>query len=137
MKLRCKKRKRSAFWQFRILISFRISQLPSSYWIPNSCPTVGGTILLLFLFLLLHHLHLPSLERQADNRVRPRVKGPPRWLRWLRICLQYGIPGFHPWVGKIPRRRVWQPIPVFLPGESTWTGEPGGRHGVTKSRTHT
>ena len=26
--------------------------------------------------------------------------------------------GFHPWVGKIPWRRAWQPIPVFLPGES-------------------
>ena len=25
---------------------------------------------------------------------------------------------FHPWVGKIPWRRAWQPIPVFLPGES-------------------
>ena len=25
---------------------------------------------------------------------------------------------FHPWVGKIPWRRKWQPIPVFLPGES-------------------
>ena len=27
-----------------------------------------------------------------------------------------GIPGFGPWVGKIPRRRKWQPTPVFLPG---------------------
>ena len=26
-------------------------------------------------------------------------------------------PGFHPWVGKIPWRRAWQPTPVFLPGE--------------------
>ena len=26
--------------------------------------------------------------------------------------------GFDPWVGKIPGRRVWQPTPVFLPGES-------------------
>ena len=26
--------------------------------------------------------------------------------------------GFHPWVGKIPWRRVWQLTPVFLPGES-------------------
>ena len=26
--------------------------------------------------------------------------------------------GFNPWIGKIPWRRVWQPIPVFLPGES-------------------
>ncbi|XP_055446599.1 uncharacterized protein LOC129659367 isoform X16 [Bubalus kerabau] len=25
---------------------------------------------------------------------------------------------FHPWVGKIPLRRKWQPTPVFLPGES-------------------
>ena len=25
---------------------------------------------------------------------------------------------FNPWVGKIPSRRAWQPIPVFLPGES-------------------
>ena len=33
---------------------------------------------------------------------------------------------FDPWVVKIPWRRVWQPIPVFLPGESPWTEEPGG-----------
>ena len=25
--------------------------------------------------------------------------------------------GFHPWVGKIPWSRKWQPVPVFLPGE--------------------
>ena len=33
------------------------------------------------------------------------------------ICLQCGRPGFNPWVGKIPWRRKWQPIPVFLPGK--------------------
>ena len=33
-------------------------------------------------------------------------------------------PGFNPWVGKIPWRRTC--IPVFLPGESPWTEEPGG-----------
>ena len=26
--------------------------------------------------------------------------------------------GFHPWVGKIPWRRQWQPTPVLLPGKS-------------------
>jgi len=26
--------------------------------------------------------------------------------------------GFDHWVGKIPWRRAWQPIPVFLPGKS-------------------
>ena len=25
---------------------------------------------------------------------------------------------FHPWVGKIPWTREWQPTPVFFPGES-------------------
>ena len=32
---------------------------------------------------------------------------------------------FEPWVGKIPWRRAWQPTPVYLPGESPWTEEPG------------
>ena len=45
-------------------------------------------------------------------------KGLPWWLRWHRIRLQCGRPGFDPWVGKIPWRRSWQPMPVFLPGES-------------------
>ena len=27
-------------------------------------------------------------------------------------------PGFDPWVRKIPWKREWQTIPVFLPGES-------------------
>jgi len=30
-------------------------------------------------------------------------------------CQRYG---FDSWVGKILWRRAWQPIPVFLPGES-------------------
>ena len=33
------------------------------------------------------------------------------------ICLQWGRPGFDPWVRKIPCRKEWQPTPVFLPGE--------------------
>ena len=36
------------------------------------------------------------------------VKNPPK-------CRKHG---FDPWVGKIPWRRKWQPIPVFLPGKS-------------------
>ena len=32
--------------------------------------------------------------------------------------LLYRRPRFDPWVGKIPWRREWQPIPVFLPKES-------------------
>ena len=33
--------------------------------------------------------------------------------------------GFDPWAEKILWRRTWQPTPVFLPGESPWTEEPG------------
>ena len=32
---------------------------------------------------------------------------------------------FNPWLGKMPWRRAWQPTPIFLPGESPWTEEPG------------
>ena len=42
----------------------------------------------------------------------------PRWLRWSRVCLQWGRSGFNPWVGKIPWGRKWQPTPAFLPGKS-------------------
>ena len=37
-----------------------------------------------------------------------------------------GNPGSIPGSRKIPWRRAWQPTPVFLPGESPWTEEPGG-----------
>ena len=33
-------------------------------------------------------------------------------------CRRHKRHGFNPWVRKIPWRRAWQPILVFLPGES-------------------
>ena len=49
---------------------------------------------------------------------------------------------FNPWVGKIPWRRVWQPTPVFSPGEShgqkslegysPWGHKESERHTQTK-----
>ena len=33
-------------------------------------------------------------------------------------CRRHSRCGFNPWLGKMPWRRKWQPIPVFLPGES-------------------
>ena len=42
--------------------------------------------------------------------------------------------GFDPWVGKIPWRRARQPRPVFLPGESPWTEEPGGLRFIGSQR---
>ena len=43
---------------------------------------------------------------------------------------------FSLWVGKIPQRRKWQPIPVFLPGKPyRQTGLSGKVHRVAKSWT--
>ena len=53
------------------------------------------------------------------------IVGSPWWLRQQRICLQCRRPEFNPWIGKIPWRREWLPIPVFLPGEFF----PGEFHG--------
>ena len=44
--------------------------------------------------------------------------GLPRWLSGKESTCQCRRLGFHPWVGKIPWRRKWQPTSVFLPGKS-------------------
>ena len=41
---------------------------------------------------------------------------------------------FNPWVRKIRWRRGWQPTPVFLPGESPWTVDPGGLRSIGSQR---
>ena len=75
---------------------------------------------------------------------------PSEGLTWWHIgkdsACQCRRCGFNLWVRKIPWRRKWQLTPVFLPGESPWTEEPGGlqstgskrvRHGwVTKQQQH-
>ena len=48
----------------------------------------------------------------------------------VKNCLQCRRPAFDPWVGKNPWRRIWLSTPVFLPGESPWTEEPGGLQSV-------
>ena len=41
---------------------------------------------------------------------------------------------FDPCVGKIAWRGAWQPPPVFWPGKSSWTEEPGGLQSVGSQR---
>ena len=54
------------------------------------------------------------------------------------MCLRCRRPGFSPWVRKIPWRRQWQPVAVFLPGESIpWTGEAGRPQSVESQRVGT
>ena len=56
--------------------------------------------------------------------VAQMVKSPPTmWGTWVWY-----------WVGKIPWRRKWQSTPVFLPGESPWTEEPGGVQSLESQR---
>ena len=49
-------------------------------------------------------------------------------------CRRHKRWGFDPWVWKIPSRRACQPTPVFLPGESPWTEEPGGLRSIGLQR---
>ena len=66
--------------------------------------------------LILNHISaVITVSRKSKGR---QEIGLPWWLRQWRIHLQWGRPGFDPWVGKIPCRRAWQPTPVFLPGEA-------------------
>ena len=59
----------------------------------------------------------------------------PSWLsgKITCQCRRHRRHGFDLWVRKIPWRRIWQPTPVFLPGESP--GQWATVHRVTKSWT--
>ena len=41
----------------------------------------------------------------------------PWWLSSKESTCQFRRHGFNPWIGKIPWRRKWQLMPVFLPGK--------------------
>ena len=69
-----------------------------------------------------------SYIKQQYIKVKPQILNTsstfcelPRWLSGKESTCQYKRcrrPEFDPWVGKNPWRRKWQPISVFLPGES-------------------
>ena len=80
---------------------------------------------------------VPSLRDIVERNANANILLPimlPWWLRQERINLQCRRPEFDPRVGKIPWRRAWQLILVFLPGESPWTEEPGGLQSVESPR---
>ena len=62
------------------------------------------------------------------------VDGFPRWLSGEEYACQCRRCGFDPCVGKIPRRRVWKPTPVFLPGKSHGQRSPAGYSPWTHKR---
>ena len=61
--------------------------------------------------------HESRILRNGISALIKDLSGLPWCLRWQRIYLQCKRPGFGPWVVKIPWRREWLPMPVFLPGE--------------------
>ena len=70
-----------------------------------------------------HGLSLPQWcnMRYAILYVYMYANGLPLVAQQWRICLQGRRgrrPRFNPWVRKMPWSRAWQPVPVFLPGES-------------------
>ena len=61
--------------------------------------------------------HPCTLEPEGINPTG-QLQEVPRWLCRKESACSAGDGEFHPWIGKIPWRRAWQPPPVLLPGES-------------------
>ena len=69
------------------------------------------------------------------------------WLKWLSssssssrgsegkesACSARDL-GSVPGLERFPWRREWQPTPIFLPGEFSWTEEPGGLQSMESQR---
>ena len=71
---------------------------------------------------------IPGLGSSPGERI-----GYPLHYSWASLVVQMvkNLPAMREtWLcsllGETPWRWVWQPTPVFLPGEAPWTEEPGG-----------
>ena len=81
------------------------------------------------LLVLLSCLKMPSqfdgcflfpLSSNKKGGVGGLRRGLPGWLNGKEPacqCRRHRRYDFHPWVGKTPWKRKWQPTPVFLPGK--------------------
>ena len=89
---------------------------------------------------------MEPVHEEADKRMEQNMKSRkwPKFIyRFRKVRDKDGLPRWHSgkepacqcrrrkrcqfslWVGNIPWRRKWQPTPVFLLGESPWTGKLG------------
>ena len=124
-------------WKLHIAPLPYLSLFSSSIWLFLTCT----------LYKVSKHKYFPEFSKLFQQIIKSKVgvvgtlgllqlvwspggQGLPWWLSWWRIHLQYGRPGFDPWVWKIPWRRERLPTPVFWPGEFH-----GLSMGVTKSHT--
>ena len=88
--------------------SFNLYQQPEQLWIE------------------IHTYSFPDSSLGSSSPLSPLPWAIPLhwWLGQWRICLQCGIPGFDPWVGKIPWRRESLPTPGLTESQSrTWLNE--------------
>ena len=98
-------------------------------WVISICTRNSLWLLMVWVEIL----HLVPLLRKQGGKKRIFTGGasgkePACQQRRLKRC------GFNPWIEKISWRRAWQPTPVFLPGESPWTEEPGGLQSIVLER---
>ena len=77
--------------------------------------------------------HQGLKKTDGELGVSTRVPGLSLWLSGKESTCQCRRHGSNPWVGTIPWRRTWQPIPVFLPGTSHGQRSLGATlHEITK-----
>ena len=88
-----------------------------SNWVGGGCPPC-----------LRHSVNIIQRQRAINGGLvysRSKGAGFPGGTSGEEPASQCRRRGSDPWVRKIPWRRAWQPTPVFLPGESPRTEEPG------------
>ena len=98
---------------------------PSSWWCH---PTISSTVVPIPSCLQSFPASgsFPMGQFFASLIVNSRSTGLPWWLSGEEITCQCRRCSFHPWVGKIPWRKKWQPILGFLPGKSHRQRSPAG-----------
>ena len=66
------------------------------------------------------------MQHMSTTLKKHHCEGASLVAQMVKNLLQCRRPGFNPWVGKMPWKKAWQPIPVILPRESPWIEDPGG-----------
>ena len=113
-------------------------------WLDGIIDSIDMSLSKLWEFVMDREARCATVHGVAKNR---------SWLHdWTELNISKGFPGgahgkepicqsrrcrrcgFNPWVRKIPWRTVWQPTPVFLPGESPRTEEPGRLQSIGSQR---
>ena len=86
------------------------------YWCYCRCPFPrnGQKFLRIRLEIIQMHSKSPFPSENLCIRLCIDWHSLPRWLSGKESSCQWL--GFHPWFGKIPWRKEWQPTPVLFPG---------------------